>query len=83
MVSRREEKAAFEKLKKLFPGEDVSLECKYSSWTPHPFYYAYASGLHENPGTSTTCTSHLTPEDAVNDLISLRKEVTKDQESSG
>ena len=83
MTSKKEEKAAFEELKKAFPNEDVSLECKYRSWKPYLIYYAYASGSPKGTGICTVCTDHLTPKDAINDLISQRKEVTKDQKPSG
>ena len=79
MTSKKEEKAAFEKLKKLFPNREVALECKYCNWIPHPVYYAYASGKGEDNAICTISTRHLTPKDAIDDLISQRKEVTKDQ----
>jgi hypothetical protein len=40
MSTKKEEKAAFEKLKKAFPGKDCSLSLDYNSWREHPYYYA-------------------------------------------
>ena len=41
MSSKREEKAAFDRLVKAFPGKDVSLTPQYCSWyKKNPGYYA-------------------------------------------
>ena len=43
MSSKREEKVAFERLKKAFPGVCVSLGCKHESWYEKPYYQVYAA----------------------------------------
>ena len=45
MSSKKEEKAAFERLKKAFPGKDVSLTNQYTSWRKGPTYYATVNDL--------------------------------------
>lgn len=40
MSTKKEEKAAFKKLKEVFPGRDVALTSFYSSWSQQQNYYA-------------------------------------------
>ena len=63
---------AFKKLKKKFPGRDVSVELHYKSWSDIPNYYAYAGGM-----GSTISELHSTPDSAVDSVIKRKEEMAK------
>jgi len=68
MSTKREEKSAFEKLKKSFPEHDVSLDYRHESWTGEPYYKAYVSE------GDPSFTQSSTAMEAVNLMIAARKQ---------
>lgn len=71
MSSKKEEKAAFEKLKKAFPGHNVSLENSLRSWYNEHYYQAYDAGVGPGDGEFG---KGKTANEAVENLINKRKE---------
>ena len=72
MSSKREEAKAFERLKRLLPGRDVSLEIMYKSWIRDFYYETYLAGLESEDASFG---KGDTADAAVDDLIAKRKEV--------
>ena len=67
MSSKREEKAAFEKLKKAFPGKSSSLTSQYCSWRKECIYYATVNGV------GSTCDEVSKTADETVDLMIKKK----------
>jgi len=74
MASKREELAAFNKFKKMFPGRSTSLSCQYQSWREQPEYYAYLEGKGEEGSLTTICEYYDTPDKAIKSILNKRKE---------
>lgn len=71
MSTKKEEAKAFEKLKKAFPGENVSLDCLHDSWILKPHYKVYVASNEVHP----YCFENgQTADETVNKTIA-RKEV--------
>lgn len=68
MSSKKEEKVAFERLKKAFPGDNSSLCCDYNSWRKELYYYCTVNNF------GSTCGEDLKTADEAVDAIIKRKE---------
>jgi hypothetical protein len=69
MSSKREEKAAFERLVKAYPDSDSSLTCQYCSWHKKlPNYYVTVNNV------GSTCGEVSDTADEAVDLMIKRKE---------
>ena len=68
MATIKEEKAAFEKLKKAFPDRDSSLIHNYHSWKKGSFYHATINDLGSTYGTDSE-----TADEAVNLMIKMKE----------
>ena len=69
MSSKREEKAAFEKLKKAFPGKDISLTSQYCTWRKECTYYATVNDVGSTFGEVTS-----TADEAVDLMTKIKEE---------
>jgi len=69
MSSKREERAAFEKLKKAFPDNNVSLTADLCSWEKELKYHATVNGFR-----STCGESKKTAAEAVDLIIKWKEE---------
>ena len=69
MSSKKEEKAAFERLKKAFPGRDSSLDCFYSSWRKEQSYHCTVNDFRSTCGKETK-----TADEAVDLMIKMKGE---------
>jgi dihydroxyacetone kinase len=69
MSTKREEKAAFEKLKKAFPGRESSLTISYCSWRETQHYYATVNDL------GSTCGEEVKTANEAVKLMIKQKEV--------
>ncbi len=74
MSTKKEEKAAFEELKKEFPGDSVSVQLHYETWREEPNYYAYAESV-----GSTITENHPTVDSAINSIIRRKEEREKEE----
>jgi len=69
MSSKKEEKAAFERLKKAFPGKDSALCCDYCSYRKYPYYYCTVNDVGSTIGDNVE-----TADEAVDLMISMKEE---------
>ena len=72
MASKREEKVAFEKLKKMYPGRNVQLSCVNSSWYDRPMYDIYIGDGPGKGGISTCGTTCYTIKEVME--LAIKKE---------
>jgi len=78
MSSKREEKAAFETLKKEFPNTLISLQCEYATHREYaPSYYVTICG--DGVDVSGVGSPSPTVKEAVDLIIKLRKEALERQ----
>jgi len=72
MSSKKEEAKAYERLRKVFPGCNVSLDCRHESWYPKPYYRAYADS---SDGVGGSFGQGDTPNEAIDNLIRRKEEL--------
>jgi hypothetical protein len=68
MSSKKEEKAAFKRLKKAFPGESLSLTCFYASWIKRQSYYVTVNDIGSTVGDISN-----TADEAVDLMIKMKE----------
>ncbi len=79
MVTREEEKEAFELLKRTYPTHYTAIDLHYESWYKEPYYSAYVSSDGAVVGASTAGSDKefSTPMEAVKEVMRLVTEKNK------